>query len=125
MLRNYTNYRVITLLTPNFGEIGPRARFSGVPNSPTPKSYNHSEIRDFSDTVQGLRLVLVRNDQPFDLPCPYDEYRGSGVYGGYGGLAENGCLSPIFRAFYLNKIVPIPKHSSITSCEGSHELPTI
>ena len=71
MLRNYTNYRVITLLTPNFGEIDPRARFSGVPNSPAPKSQNHSEIRGFSGTVQGLGLVLVRNDQPFDLPYPY------------------------------------------------------
>ena len=55
----------------NFGEIGPRARFSGVPNSPTPKSHKHSEIRDFSDTVQVLRLVLVRNEQPFDLSYPY------------------------------------------------------
>ena len=71
MLRNYTNYRVITLLTPNFGEIGPRARFPGVPNSPTPKSYNHSELMAFLDAVQVLGLVLVRNDQPFDLPCPY------------------------------------------------------
>ena len=71
MLRNYTNYRVMILLTLNFGEVGPRAHFSGGPNSSTPKSQNHSEIRDFSDTVQGLGLVLVRNDQPFDLPCPY------------------------------------------------------
>ena len=28
MLRNYTNRRVMTLLTPNFGEIASRARFS-------------------------------------------------------------------------------------------------
>ena len=71
MLRNYTNYRVITLLTPNFGEIGPRARFSGVPNSPTLKSQNHSYLTHISDTVQVLRLVLVRNEQPFDLSYPY------------------------------------------------------
>ena len=36
-----------------------------------PKSHKHSEIRGFSDTVQGLRSVLVRNEQPFDLLYPY------------------------------------------------------
>ena len=73
MLRNYLKYFVMTPLLLIFGEIHPRAFFSGVPNSPTPKLYKHSEIRNFSGTVQGLRLVKVRNDQPFDLPCPYGE----------------------------------------------------
>ena len=41
------------------------------------------------------------------------------------GYGEIGVPDPFFKAFYLNKIVPIPKHLSITSCEGSHELPTI
>ena len=71
MLSNYTNGRLMPPLTPIFSEIHPRACFPGVPNSPTLKSHKHSEIRGFSGTVQGLGLVLVRNDQPFDLPCPY------------------------------------------------------
>ena len=41
------------------------------------------------------------------------------------GYGEIGVPDPFFKAFYLNKIVPIPKQLSITSCEGSHELPTI
>ena len=45
-----------------------------------------------------------------------------GVQVAYG---EIGVPDPFFKAFYLREIVPIPKHSSITSCEGSHELPTI
>ena len=69
--RNYTNSECLRDFGSNFGEIGPRAHFSGVPNSSTPKSQNHSYLTHFSDTVQGLGLVLVRNDQPFDLPCPY------------------------------------------------------
>ena len=86
------------------GLLGTPEKRARGPISPKldPKSRKHSEIRNISDTVQGLRLVLVRNDQPFDHPCPYGECRGSGVCGGYGGLTENGCLSPIFRAFYLN-----------------------
>ena len=71
MLRNYLKYFVMTPVLLIFSEITSRARFPGVPNSPTLKSHKHSEIRGFSGTVQGLRLVLVRNDQPFDLPCPY------------------------------------------------------
>ena len=71
MLRNYlTNFVVIPVLH-IFSEMHPRAGFPGVPNSLTLKSHKHWEIRDFSGTVQGLGLVLVRNDQPFDLPCPY------------------------------------------------------
>jgi len=54
-----------------FIEMHPRAGLPGVPNSPALKSHGHSEIGGFSDTVQGLGLVLVRNDQPFDLPCPW------------------------------------------------------
>ena len=45
-----------------------------------------------------------------------------GVQVAYG---EIGVPDPLFRAFYLNKKVPILKHPSITSCEGPHELPTI
>ena len=71
MLRNYLKYFVMTPILLIFSEMHPRTRFPGVPNSLTLKSHKHSEIRDFSGTVQGLRLVLVRNDQPFDLPCPY------------------------------------------------------
>ena len=125
MWRNYTNsefLRDFGLKNTNFDL---RARFPGIPNSPTPKSHKHSEIRDFSDTVQSLGLVLVRNDQPFDLPYPYGEYRGSGVYGGYGYMAKMGCLGHIFRAIYLLLIVPIPKHLSCLLVEGSYELPIL
>ena len=41
------------------------------------------------------------------------------------GYGEIGVPDPLFKAFYLNKVAPIPKHPSITSYEGSHELPTI
>ena len=41
------------------------------------------------------------------------------------GYGEIGVPDPLFKAFYLHKLVPISKHLSITSCEGSHELPTI
>ena len=51
----------------------PRARFWRCMKRWTRKSHKHSLVRNFSDTVQGLGLVLVRNDQPFDLSCPYDE----------------------------------------------------
>ena len=71
MLRNYLKYFVMIPILHIFSEMHPRAGFPVVPNSQTLKSHKHSEIRDFSGTVQGLRLVLVRNDQPFDLPCPY------------------------------------------------------
>ena len=71
MLRNYLTNFVVTPLLLIFDEMHPRACFPGVPNSTTPKLYKHSAVRNFSGTVQGFRLVLVRNDQPFDLPCPY------------------------------------------------------
>ena len=74
MLRNYLKYFVMIpkiFILHIFSEMHPRAGFPGVPNSPTLKSHKHSEIRDFSGTVQAHGLVLVRNDQPFDLPCPY------------------------------------------------------
>ena len=45
-----------------------------------------------------------------------------GVQVAYG---EIGVPDPLLRAFYLHQIVPIPKQLSITSYEGSHELPTI
>ena len=45
-----------------------------------------------------------------------------GVQVGYG---EIGVPDPLFKAFYLQHIVPISKQLSMTSCEGSHELPTI
>ena len=60
MLRNYLKYFVMTPLLLIFGEIHPRAGFSGVPNSPTPKLYKHSEIRGFSGTVQGLPPTQCR-----------------------------------------------------------------
>ena len=41
------------------------------------------------------------------------------------GYGEIGVPDPFFKAFYRNYIVPIPKQLSITSYEGSHELPTI
>ena len=41
------------------------------------------------------------------------------------GYGEIGVPDPLIRAFFLNKIVPIPKHLSIKSCEGSHQVPTI
>ena len=71
MLRNYLTHFVMVPVLHIFSEMHPRAGFPGVPNSPTLKSHKHSAVRNFSGTVQGLRLVLVRNDQPFDLPCPY------------------------------------------------------
>ena len=45
-----------------------------------------------------------------------------GVQVAYG---EIGVPDPLLRAFYLHQIVLIRKQLSITSCEGSHELPTI
>ena len=65
MLRNYLKYFVMTPLLLIFGEIHPRAGFSGVPNSPTPKLYKHSAVRNFSGTVQGLRLVKGEDDELF------------------------------------------------------------
>ena len=125
MWRNYTNSEFLCdfgLKNTNFDL---HARFPAIPNSPTPKSHKHSEIRDISDTVQGLGLVLVRNDQPFDLPYPYGEYRRSGVYGGHGYMAKMGCLGHNFRAMYLLLIVPIPKHLSSLLVIRSHELPNL
>ena len=79
MWRNYTNSEFLRDFGLKNTKFDLRACFPAIPNSPTPKSHKHSEIRNISDTVQGLGLVLVRNDQPFDLPYPYGEYRGSGV----------------------------------------------
>ena len=123
--RNYTNSECFGNFGPFFSEIAPRARFWGIPNSPTPKSHKHSRITGFSDTVQGLRLVSVRNDQPFDLPYPYGEYRGSGVYGGYGYMAKMGCLGHIFRGIYLLQIVPILRHLSSVLVRRFDELPNL
>ena len=75
--------------------------------------------------MKGLRYVGARNDQPFDLSYPYSEYRGSGVFGGYGYMAKMGCLGHIFRAIYLLLIVPIPKHLSSLLVRRSYELPNL
>ena len=125
MWRNYTNSEFLRDFGLKNTKFDLRARFPAIPNSPTPKSHKHSEIRDISDTVQGLGLVLVRNDQPFDLPYPYGEYRGSGVFGGYGYMAKMGCLGHIFSAIYLLLIVPIPKHLSSLLLSRSYELPNL
>ena len=72
MLRNYLKYFVMIPILHIFSEMHPaRAGFPGVPNSLTLKSHKHPKIRGFLGTVQGLGSVLVRNDQPFDLPSPY------------------------------------------------------
>ena len=125
MWRNYTNSEFLRDFGLKNTKFDLRARFPAIPNSPTPKSHKHSEIRDISDTVQGLGLVLVRNDQPFDLPYPYGEYRGSGVYGVYGYMAKMHRLGHNFRAMYLLLIVPIPKHLSSLLVRTSYELPNL
>ena len=125
MWRNYTNsefLRDFGLKNTNFDL---RARFPAIPNSPTPKSHKHPYLRYLLDTVQGLGLVLVRNDQPFDLPYPYGEYRGSGIYGGYGYMAKLWCLGHIFRAMYLLLIVTIPEHLSSVLNKESYKLPNL
>ena len=75
--------------------------------------------------MQGLGLVLVRNDQPFDLPYPYGEYRGLGVYGGYGYMAKMECLGHIFMAMYLLFIVPITKCLSRLLVRRFYEVPNL
>ena len=101
MWRNYTNSEFLRDFGLKNTKFDLRACFPAIPNSPTPKSHKHSEIRNISDAVQGLGLVLVRNDQPFDLPYPYGEYRGSSVYGGYGYTAKMWCLDHNFMAMYI------------------------
>ena len=125
MWRNYTNsefLRDFGLKNTNFDL---RARFPAIPNSPTPKSHKHPYLRYLLDTVQGLGLVLVRNDQPFDLPCPYGEYGGSGVYGGVGGIWRIWGDGSIFNGYYLNKIVPLPAHLTSSFARSLNELPTL
>ena len=40
-------------------------------------------------------------------------------------MAKIGCLSPIFSALYLLKIVPMSKQSSTPSVDGLYELLTL
>ncbi len=98
MLRNYRKYFVMIPILHIFSEMHPRAGFPGVPNSPTLKSHKHSAVRDFSGTVQGLGLVLVRNDQPFDLPCHMVSREGQ-VYMADMGYGQNVVFEPYIQGF--------------------------
>ena len=71
--RNYLISECLCDFRPKNANLTPPAHFWGCTNSRTQKSDKHSYLMHFSDTVQGLGLVLVRNDQPFDLPCLYVE----------------------------------------------------